>query len=130
MAKLVINSVGAQNRTLELRPGTNRVGRASTNEFQLDDPSVSSAHCEIVQSDQSVLVKDLGSTNGTFIDGEPIQEARLEPGQTLRRRRFLWLRRCLMFQPRPRRRFRRGRHFASSIGRARRAGGAGSAAKA
>ena len=84
MAKLVINSGGAQNRTLELRPGTNRVGRASTNEFQLDDPSVSSAHCEIVQSDQSVLVKDLGSTNGTFIDGEPIQEARLEPGQTLR----------------------------------------------
>ncbi len=84
MAKLVINSADAQNRTLELRPGTNRVGRANTNEFQLDDPSVSSAHCEIVQSDQSVLVKDLGSTNGTFIDGEPIQEARLEPGQTLR----------------------------------------------
>ncbi len=84
MAKLVINSGGAQNRTLELRPGANRFGRANTNEFQLDDPSVSSAHCEILQSDQSILVKDLGSTNGTFIDGEPIQEARLEPGQTLR----------------------------------------------
>jgi pSer/pThr/pTyr-binding forkhead associated (FHA) protein len=56
MAKLVINSVGAQNRTLELRPGANRFGRANTNEFQLDDPSVSSAHCEILQSDQSVVV--------------------------------------------------------------------------
>ena len=45
---------------------------------------MSSFHCEIVVSEGSVLVRDLGSTNGTYIDGQPIVEAWLKPDQILR----------------------------------------------
>jgi len=62
----------------------NRLGRSEANDFQIDHPTVSGAHCEIVYLDDAVLVRDRGSTNGTFIDGKLITEARLESGATLR----------------------------------------------
>jgi pSer/pThr/pTyr-binding forkhead associated (FHA) protein len=68
----------------ELEPGFNTLGRNPTNDYRVHDATVSSFHCEIVLSDDSVLVRDLGSTNGTFIDNEPVHEGQLKPGQTLR----------------------------------------------
>jgi pSer/pThr/pTyr-binding forkhead associated (FHA) protein len=54
------------------------------NTFQIADASVSSHHAEIVLRGSDILVKDLNSTNGTFINNEKISEAVLLPGQTLR----------------------------------------------
>jgi pSer/pThr/pTyr-binding forkhead associated (FHA) protein len=54
------------------------------NTFQIAEPSVSSRHCEILLRGSEIVVKDLNSTNGTFINGEKISEAILKPGQTLR----------------------------------------------
>jgi len=54
------------------------------NTFQIAEPSVSSHHCELNQRGGDVFVKDLSSTNGTFINGEKITEAILKPGQILR----------------------------------------------
>jgi hypothetical protein len=67
----------------ELQPGLNRVGRNPTNEVRVPDPSVSSFHCEIVIDDEGIRVKDLGSTNGTFINGAPVREAKLQPGSVI-----------------------------------------------
>ena len=52
--------------------------------FKSREPSVSSHHCEIVMRGSEVVVKDLDSTNGTFINGERVTESVLKPGQTLR----------------------------------------------
>lgn len=82
MAPLVLTGV-SQPWVIELRPGLNRIGRNPTNDFRVTEASVSSFHCEIVVSDNSVLVRDLGSTNGTYINREPIQEAIIHAGQTL-----------------------------------------------
>jgi pSer/pThr/pTyr-binding forkhead associated (FHA) protein len=68
----------------ELEPGFNTLGRNPTNDYRVHDATVSSFHCEIVLTDDSVLVRDLGSTNGTFIDNEPVHEGQLKPGQILR----------------------------------------------
>ncbi len=68
----------------ELEPGFNTVGRNPTNDFRIHDVTVSSFHCEIVVSEDSILVRDLGSTNGTYIDGQPILEAQLKPDHILR----------------------------------------------
>jgi hypothetical protein len=70
--------------TFELEPGFNTLGRNPTNDFRVHDVTVSSFHCEIVVSGDSILVRDLGSTNGTFIDGQPILEEQLKPAQVLR----------------------------------------------
>jgi hypothetical protein len=60
------------------------VGRSPQNDFSLNHPSVSSEHCELVLSADGVALHDCHSTNGTFLDGEPVTEAWLEAGQSLR----------------------------------------------
>src|ERR1044072_8742462 len=67
-----------------LRPRVNRAGRSVENELHLHESSVSGFHCEIHVSERMILVKDLGSTNGTFVDGKPVQESAILPGQVLR----------------------------------------------
>lgn len=66
-----------------LKPGLNRLGRIEDNDFQIGGDSVSSHHCQIELKDGVITVWDLNSTNGTFIDGKPIQQAVLHPGQVL-----------------------------------------------
>jgi hypothetical protein len=83
MARLVILNGVEQGRVLRLRSGINRIGRSIENHLQVPDPSVSSSHCEVIYSDANTLVRDLNSTNGTFIDGEPIQEGAIQLGQSL-----------------------------------------------
>ncbi len=68
---------------LDLRTGRNTLGRAPTNDFGIPDASVSSFHCEIEVSESGVLVRDLQSTNGTFIDDRPVTEEVLPQGQIL-----------------------------------------------
>ena len=84
MAKLVVLSAGFGGRTHELNVDKTTVGRVEDNTFQIADPSVSSHHCEVVLQGSDVLIRDLGSTNGSFINGEKISESVLKPGQTLK----------------------------------------------
>lgn len=69
----------------ELHGGLNTIGRNPTNEFRISDASVSSFHAEItlLEGGLGVTVRDLQSTNGTFIDSSPVEEAAIRPGQTL-----------------------------------------------
>ena len=71
-------------RTHDLKADKTSIGRVEDNEFQIAEPSVSSHHCEIVLRGSDIIVKDLNSTNGTFINGEKVSEAPLKPGQILR----------------------------------------------
>lgn len=84
MAKLVVLSEGYAGLTYELKAERTTVGRVEDNAFQIPDASVSSHHCEIIQQGEGWLVRDLGSTNGSFIEGEQITEATLKKGQILR----------------------------------------------
>jgi len=64
---------------VEKRPIT--VGRASICDFTLDDDFISSRHLRISQQDNGYLVEDLGSTNGTWVEGERLSEPVLiKPG--------------------------------------------------
>jgi hypothetical protein len=83
MAKLVVNSGSARGREFELKPGVNSLGRGFNCDFRLDDPSVSGSHAQIVVDSFSVTVKDLHSTNGTFINRSQIREGFLQPGQVI-----------------------------------------------
>ena len=84
MAKLVVLSAGMTGRTHELNVEKTTIGRVEDNTFQIAEPSVSSHHCELLQRGSDILVRDLNSTNGTFINGEKISEKVLVPGQILR----------------------------------------------
>lgn len=84
MAKLVILTQSLAGRSCDLTGERTTVGRVEDNAFQIAEPSVSSHHCEILLRGSDIVVKDLGSTNGSFINGEKITEGILKPGQTLR----------------------------------------------
>lgn len=84
MSKIVLLSTGLTGRSHELKVDKTTVGRMEDNTFQLAEPSVSSHHAEILLRGSDVVVKDLDSTNGTFINGEKISESVLKPGQILR----------------------------------------------
>jgi FHA domain len=83
MARLLIKTDGLENQTLELRFGVNHVGRDPACDFPIAHPSVSALHCELVLSNDGVLIHDCDSTNGTFVNGEEIKEAWLRTGQTV-----------------------------------------------
>lgn len=84
MAKLVVLGDGQNGRSHELKSERTTIGRLDDNAFQLPDQSVSSHHCEIILRGKEVVVKDLNSTNGSYINGEQITEKVLKPGQVLR----------------------------------------------
>jgi pSer/pThr/pTyr-binding forkhead associated (FHA) protein/subtilisin family serine protease len=69
---------------IPLRAGTITLGRGSENDVVLSSPNVSRRHAQIACKDGRCGVEDLGSSNGTFVDGERVSRATLRPGCRLR----------------------------------------------
>lgn len=84
MARLLIQTASFNNRAIELALGVNRVGRDPDCEICLEHDTISSLHGELALTDDGVYVRDCQSTNGTFINGEPVMEAWLDAGQILK----------------------------------------------
>jgi pSer/pThr/pTyr-binding forkhead associated (FHA) protein len=68
------------------------VGRSREAELQVRDRQVSARHCTLAieAGDGPVKITDLGSTNGTYVDGERVTEATLQDGQVLRLGESAW----------------------------------------
>jgi hypothetical protein len=65
---------------------TNReivVGRSSELDMVLVEDMVSRRHAKIIVSDDQIIIQDLGSTNGTFVNGEKIKRAKLNEGDRI-----------------------------------------------
>ncbi len=84
MAKLVIQNQGMTGRACELHTDRTTIGRVEDNTFQIADPSVSSHHCEVHLRGSDIFIRDLNSTNGSFINNDKFTEQVLKPGQVLR----------------------------------------------
>jgi pSer/pThr/pTyr-binding forkhead associated (FHA) protein len=81
-AKLVV--VGGDVKTTEIKlrlPSTIGRGRGTT--IMLPHPLVSRQHCELYEDGGRLMVRDLGSLNGTFVNNERINEAPLGSGELL-----------------------------------------------
>ena len=83
-SKVVIHAEGAKPRTVPVA-GNMVVGRAPECELELDDTFVSQQHARLFAKNGSWYVEDLGSTNGTFVNGAPVTTRRLlQPGDVIR----------------------------------------------
>jgi hypothetical protein len=67
-------TVGAEIITYPVRPGVATIGRSTLNDIVLNDATISQRHATIEYSRTGVLLKDLSSTNGTYVGGSPIRE--------------------------------------------------------
>jgi hypothetical protein len=61
------------------------LGRAPTSDVRVDDPFASAAHARIFQNGQFMYIEDMGSTNGTYLNGRQLATAQqLQPADTIR----------------------------------------------
>lgn len=71
--------------TFRLLPGSIKtLGRAPRADFVVDAALVSRLHCRLTLDDAGLGVEDLGSTNGTWVNGHKIARAPLMPGDKLK----------------------------------------------
>ena len=84
MPRLVVNPGSPTAWEIQLKPGVNFIGRGFANDVKIPDGSVSGSHCQITVGDGGTIIKDLGSTNGTFVNRAPVREAPLATGQSVR----------------------------------------------
>ena len=80
---LIVLYPQAQFKQIPLEKGSVVLGRGQDADIRLDDELVSRKHCALTFDGKSVTVKDLGSTNGTYVDGQPVTELVLEPDNRL-----------------------------------------------
>ncbi|MGC4114184.1 MAG: FHA domain-containing protein [Myxococcales bacterium] len=73
-----------QGQVFQLDKSKLTVGRVPPADIMLEDDSVSRRHAEIVKTGQKFSVRDLGSANGTFLNGDRVSEAPIEPGDVVR----------------------------------------------
>ena len=71
---------GGHQRTYEITTPLGILGRGTDSDLLLVDPGVSRHHAEIRVEDGEVVLVDLGSTNGTFVNGQPVRRVPLTDG--------------------------------------------------
>ncbi|MGH7970130.1 MAG: FHA domain-containing protein, partial [Limisphaerales bacterium] len=84
MLRLVVNPDTPDAWSVDVQPGVLSLGRGDANNLPIDHASVSSEHCRLEVGEKGVTLQDLGSTAGTFIDGELVERANVKPGQLIR----------------------------------------------
>lgn len=80
MASLKILSGSLRGQSIDLDNEPTFVGRASTNQVKIVDPGVSSRHAKIWMEDRRWFVMDMGSTNGTHVNGADIDREEIKDG--------------------------------------------------
>jgi hypothetical protein len=82
-AQLAVRTSGQPVSRINVRPGTLRLGRALDNDIVLPDDKVSRHHGQIGMRLGMLVYTDLGSTNGSFLNGAAVTEIALGPGDVL-----------------------------------------------
>ena len=81
---LETNEGSGEPLTFRLPAGSVKtIGRSTGAEFIVEAALVSRLHCQLTATADSLQVKDLGSTNGTFVNGKRVSAAELKQGDTL-----------------------------------------------
>ncbi|HEX2420749.1 MAG TPA: FHA domain-containing protein [Acidimicrobiia bacterium] len=88
---LVVEKGPRAGMTFMLNEGTTAVGRQPESEILLDDVTVSRQHCQFKVGANQLTVEDLGSTNGTYVNEERVDQANLNPGDQVIIGRFQFL---------------------------------------
>ena len=84
MPKLTVLTEGIEPTSFDLTKEVTSVGRVEGNDIVLDHQSVSGSHGELIlRGDQDVYIRDLGSTNGSYIDGKKVAESPVQPGEVI-----------------------------------------------
>ena len=83
--EIILNHAGTELVRVTLPPGEYVIGRASESDIHAETPLLSRQHARLTINYDHLLIEDLGSANGTFVNEQPVTEAtRLFPNQPVR----------------------------------------------
>ncbi len=82
--QLIVLEGGSKGKKFDLNRPLTRIGKRETNDLVIEEKTISRDHLEIVQTENSYLLRDLESTNGTYINDIRVKEAYLSPGDIIR----------------------------------------------
>lgn len=77
---LVVERGARAGMAFVLAPGETTIGRSTKANIFLDDVTVSRRHAVVTMDDSGLRLADVGSLNGTYVNGERLDEAQLAPG--------------------------------------------------
>jgi len=80
---LVMVKADGSARELPLDKPSTLIGRDEAAKLRIPVPAVSRRHCEVIAGPSQVSIKDLGSSNGTYVNGRKVREANLAPGDLI-----------------------------------------------
>jgi pSer/pThr/pTyr-binding forkhead associated (FHA) protein len=81
--QLVMFTEAGERREFDLKRTVSIIGRAGDCDFQIPLPMISRRHCQITRKSDRVLVKDLGSSNGSYINNKRVLQAEVHGGDIL-----------------------------------------------
>ncbi|MEP6720133.1 MAG: FHA domain-containing protein [Variovorax sp.] len=84
MARLILLTKTAAPKLIDLAADRTLIGREVDNDVQIERPRVSRHHAELIVEDDATWVRDLGSSNGTFVNGRQVQRQALYHGDVIR----------------------------------------------
>ena len=82
-AKLLVKLHVQGSRSIDLTEDSFAIGRKSDNDLSIDDHTVSSRHAKIVRVQSVYFIEDLKSTNGTAVNGKPVERAQLHDADVI-----------------------------------------------
>ena len=83
VAKLIATSSTGEKKEYELSKETTTIGRKPGNDIQIDNLSVSGKHAQVITILEDSFLEDLGSTNGTYVNGKLVKKHALEDGDAI-----------------------------------------------
>ncbi|MCP3967324.1 MAG: FHA domain-containing protein [Lentisphaerae bacterium] len=81
--KLIVLSEKLRGKSFELDKDVVSVGRTDKTDICIKDPTISSHHCDFIRKDNTYVLKDNGSTNGTRVNNVPVKEQILKNSDIL-----------------------------------------------
>lgn len=83
-SRLLARLVASQGEVYEMRKAQTTVGREPSCDITLNETTISARHAELSFQRGQFIIRDLGSTNGTFVNDTKVDQSRLESGSKLR----------------------------------------------
>lgn len=83
VAKLVMTSSSGDKQEIPLTKETTTIGRKPSNDIHIDNLSVSGSHAQVITILEDSFLEDLGSTNGTYVNGKLVKKHALEHGDNI-----------------------------------------------
>lgn len=73
-----------KRRDFPMKKSTLSIGRQPESDLRIPTPDVSRRHCELVIEDDTLIIHDVGSSNGTYVNGRSIEEVELKAGDQIK----------------------------------------------